>query len=109
MGNGKTITLVDGYKELGEVEMICAFKVPDLDGKYIIYTKNEHDKEGNTIIYSGKIITKYIIKAFLITNEILAISLEVQLINRELPLFFVLIPLPLMADFLNKSKFLQLK
>lgn len=57
MGNGKTITLVDGYKELGEVEMICAFEVPDLEGKYIIYTKNEHDKEGNSIIYSGKIVT----------------------------------------------------
>ncbi len=57
MGNGKTITLVDGYKELGEVEMICAFEVPDLEGKYIIYTKNEHDKEGNSIIYAGKIVT----------------------------------------------------
>lgn len=57
MGNSKTITLIDGYKEMGEVEMICAFEVPDIKGKYIIYTKNEHDKDGNTIIYSGKITT----------------------------------------------------
>ena len=57
MGNKKTITLIDGYKEVGEVEMICAFELPELNNKYIIYTKNEYDKEGNTIIYSGKIIT----------------------------------------------------
>ena len=57
MGNSKTITLIDGYKEMGEVEIICAFEVPELDGKYIIYTKNEHDNEGNTIIYTGKIKT----------------------------------------------------
>jgi len=57
MGNKKTITLVDGYKEVGEVDLICAFEVPDLSGKYIIYTKNEKDRDGNTIIYSGKIIT----------------------------------------------------
>lgn len=57
MGNKKTITLVDGYKEMGEVELICAFEVPELFSKYIIYTKNEHDKDGNTIIYSGKVVT----------------------------------------------------
>ena len=56
MGKGKKITLVDGYKEIGEVEVICAFEVPELNGKYIIYTKNEKDKEGNSIIYSGKIV-----------------------------------------------------
>lgn len=57
MGSNKTITLVDGYKEVGEVELICAFEVPELKGKYIIYTKNEKDKGGNPIIYSGKIVT----------------------------------------------------
>ena len=56
MGNSKIVTLVDGYKEIGEVEVICAFEVPELNGKYIIYTKNEKDKEGNSIIYSGKIV-----------------------------------------------------
>ena len=57
MGN-KTITLVDGYREIGEVELICAFEVSELSGKYIIYTKNEKDKDGNTIIYAGKIVKK---------------------------------------------------
>ena len=57
MGN-KTITLVDGYKEIGEVDLICAFEVPELSGKYIIYTKNERDRDGNTIIYAGKIVKK---------------------------------------------------
>ncbi len=57
MGNSKILTLVDGYKEVGEVEMICAFETPMLDGKYIIYTRNEYDKDGNTIIYSGKVTT----------------------------------------------------
>lgn len=58
MGNNRIITLIDGYKEVGEVELICAFKVKELNKKYIIYTKNEHDKSGNTIIYSGKITNK---------------------------------------------------
>ena len=57
MGN-KTITLVDGYREIGEVDLICAFEVPELFGKYIIYTKNEKDKDGNNIIYAGKITKK---------------------------------------------------
>ena len=57
MGN-KLITLVNGYREVGEVELICAFEVPELFGKYIIYTKNEKDRDGNTIIYAGKITQK---------------------------------------------------
>jgi len=56
MGNNKIITLIDGYREIGDVELICAFKTPNHDEKYIIYTKNEKDRDGNTIIYSGKII-----------------------------------------------------
>lgn len=54
----KTITLVDGYREVGEVELICAFEIPELSGKYIIYSKKEKDRDGNTIIYAGKIINK---------------------------------------------------
>ena len=57
MGNNKMITLIDGYKEIGEVEEICSFEVPELNGKYIIYTKNEHDEEGNSIIYAAKLLT----------------------------------------------------
>lgn len=57
MGNAKTITLIDGYRQVADVEMICAFEVPELTRKYIIYTKNERDKDGNTIIYAGRITT----------------------------------------------------
>ena len=56
--DAKTITLVDGYREVGEVELICAFEISNFSGKYIIYTKNEKDKDGNTIIYAGKIVNK---------------------------------------------------
>ena len=56
MGNNKVITLIDGYREIGDVELICAFKIKDYPDKYVIYTKNEKDRDGNTIIYSGKII-----------------------------------------------------
>ena len=58
MGNNKVVTLMDGYREVDSVEIICAFEVSELFGKYIIYTKNEKDKSGNTIIYSGKITKK---------------------------------------------------
>ena len=47
MGNNRIITLIDGYKEVGEVELICAFKVKELNKKYIIYTKNEHEWKHN--------------------------------------------------------------
>lgn len=57
MGNNKTITLIDGYKEIGEVELICSFEVEELEKKFIIYSKNELDKDGNTIIYAAKITT----------------------------------------------------
>ena len=57
MGNDKRITLIDGYKEVDEVELICAFKIKNHDEKYVVYSKNEKDKDGNTIIYSGKVIT----------------------------------------------------
>lgn len=57
MGNTRRITLIDGYREVGEVDLICAFTIPDYSEKYIIYTKNEKYRDGNTIIYSGKIIS----------------------------------------------------
>ena len=56
MGNNKILTLIDGYREIGEVELICAFKIPDYKEKYIIYSKNEKDRDNNTIIYIGKVI-----------------------------------------------------
>lgn len=58
MGTNKIVTLMDGYKEIDSVEVICAFEIPELFGKYIIYTKNEKDNEGNAIIYSGRILIK---------------------------------------------------
>lgn len=58
MGTKKTVTLVDGYKEVGEVELICAFELPEFNNKYIIYSRNEKDKDGHTIIYLGKITVK---------------------------------------------------
>ncbi len=58
MGTNKIVTLMDGYSEVDNVEVICAFEVPKLLGKYIIYTKNEKDADDNTIIYAGKISIK---------------------------------------------------
>ena len=58
MGSNKIITLMDENKEVDSVEVICAFEVPKLLGKYILYTNNEKDNDGNTIIYSGKISTR---------------------------------------------------
>ena len=55
MGSNKIITLMDDNREVDSVEVICAFEIPKLLGKYILYTKNEKDNDGNTIIYSGKI------------------------------------------------------
>ena len=55
MGNDRTVILMDGDVSVGDVELICAFEVDDLDDKFIIYTKNERDSDGNTIIYSGKV------------------------------------------------------
>ena len=55
MGNDKIITLRDEYNVIDNVELICAFEIKGFDSKYIIYTKNERDILGNTIIYSGKI------------------------------------------------------
>ncbi len=52
----KLITLVNGIEEVSEVELLCAFEILELENKYIIYTKNEKDNSGNTIIYAGKII-----------------------------------------------------
>ena len=55
MGNDKMVTLKDGYNIIDSVELICAFEMEGFDSKYIIYTKNEKDSGGNTIIYSGKV------------------------------------------------------
>ena len=58
MGKDRLITLVNGYDDAFEVDLICAFEVLSLASKYIIYTKNEKDNVGNSIIYASKIIAK---------------------------------------------------
>ena len=58
MRGDKLITLIDGKNNLVEVELICAFEISEFNSKYIIYTKNERDREDNAIIYSGKITVK---------------------------------------------------
>ena len=55
MDNKKIITLVNGIESAIEVELLCAFEMPDTKYKYVIYTKNEKDKYGNIILYLGKL------------------------------------------------------
>lgn len=56
MGNEKLITLVNGREDFSEVELLCAFELEEFNSQYIIYTRNEKDKDGHTIIYSGKLV-----------------------------------------------------
>lgn len=56
MGNNKMITLVDNYGKMNNIELICAFYSKKLDNRYIIYSKNEKDDDGHTIIYLAKLI-----------------------------------------------------
>ena len=55
MGNDKNVTFVNENNLLNtvEVDVLCAFEYED--NKYIVYSKNEKDFDGNEIIYSGKI------------------------------------------------------
>lgn len=55
MGANKNVVLIDGFNKIDTVDVICAFEIPGLFGKFIIYTKDEKDRDGNTIIYAGKI------------------------------------------------------
>lgn len=68
MDNKKIITLVNGIEKAIEVELLCAFEIPNTKQKYIVYTKNEKDKERNIIIYIGKLETSNN-KQFLINIE----------------------------------------
>lgn len=56
MNGVKLLTIVNGIEDIVEVELLCAFEIEEFKSKYIIYTKNEHDTNNNTIIYSGKIV-----------------------------------------------------
>lgn len=58
MGNEKYVMLVNDINkdDSYEIELLCSFEFED--NKYIIYSKNELDFEGNNIIYPAKIINK---------------------------------------------------
>ena len=58
MFGDKNITLVNDndLNNYSEVDILCAFELDD--EKYIIYSKNESDFDGNVIVYSGKIVLK---------------------------------------------------
>ncbi len=56
MGNNKMITLIDDFGKMNNIELVCAFYSKKLDNKYLIYSKNEKDDGGHTIIYLGKIL-----------------------------------------------------
>ena len=55
MGNDKIITFVndDNLIDSFDGELLCAFELDK--NKYIVYSRNEKDYDGNSIIYFGKI------------------------------------------------------
>lgn len=55
MGSRRMINLINENGEINRIELLCSFEIEELNGKYIIYTKNEKTQEGHCIIYSGKI------------------------------------------------------
>lgn len=58
MGNDKYIAIVNSNNLLDVIErnLLCAFKFENK--KYIIYSNNEKDYDGNEIVYVGKVIDK---------------------------------------------------
>lgn len=58
MFGDKNITLVNDndLNSYSEIELLCAFELEN--DRYIIYSKNESDFDGNVIVYSGKIVMK---------------------------------------------------
>ena len=50
-----TITKTDGSKEL--VEEVISFEFNDTKKRYVVYTKNEKDENGNVTIYVTRIVS----------------------------------------------------
>ena len=50
-----TITKTDGTKE--QVEEVISFEFNDTKKRYVVYTKNEKDKNGNVTIYVTRIVS----------------------------------------------------
>ena len=50
-----TITKTDGSKE--QVEEVISFEYNDTKKRYVVYTKNEKDENGNVTIYVTRIVS----------------------------------------------------
>ena len=50
-----TITKTDGSKE--QVEEVISFELDDTKKRYVVYTKNEKDENGNVTIYVTRIVS----------------------------------------------------
>lgn len=50
-----TITKTDGSKE--QVEEVISFEFNDTKKRYVVYTKNEKDENGNVTIYVTRIVS----------------------------------------------------
>ncbi len=50
-----TITKTDGTKE--QVEEVISFEFNDTKKRYVVYTKNEKDENGNVTIYVTRIVS----------------------------------------------------
>lgn len=50
-----TITKTDGSKE--QVEEVISFEFDDTKKRYVVYTKNEKDENGNVTIYVTRIVS----------------------------------------------------
>ena len=50
-----TITKTDGTKE--QVEEVISFEFNDTKKRYVVYTKNEQDENGNVTIYVTRVVS----------------------------------------------------
>lgn len=50
-----TITKTDGTKE--QVEEVISFEFNDTKKRYVVYTKNEKDENGNVTIYVTRVVS----------------------------------------------------
>ena len=50
-----TITKTDGTKE--KVEEVISFEFNDTKKRYVVYTKNEKDENGNVTIYVTRVVS----------------------------------------------------
>ena len=55
MGKDDELIIINdnNLNDYNKVDLLCAFELDN--NKYIVYGKNEHDYDGNVIVYCGKI------------------------------------------------------